>query len=182
MRRMEILKFVLFFLAGLGMILPAPVLHAASTAENAVPPTPGPAVEVVDIELREGGLLLGQVVAADGKPTAKTTVSLRRGGIEVATTLTDRSGYFFVKGLRGGTYEIATDRTRAIYRLWAPNTAPPTARPGVLIVADGRKVRGQQGPIGYWLGNPWVIAGIVAAAVAVPVAIHNSRIDRMRSP
>jgi len=176
------LKFALFFLAYLGMILPLPVLHAASTAETPARPTADPTLEVIDVELREDGLLLGQVVAADGKPVAKTTVSLRRAGVEVATTRTERSGYFFVKGLRGGTYEIATDQTRGIYRLWAPNTAPPTAQPGALIVVDGRKVRGQQGPIGYWLGNPWVVAGIVAAAVAIPVAIHNSRIDRMRSP
>lgn len=182
MRKMKILKFALFLLAGLGMILPAPVLHAASTAENAAPGMTGPTLEVIDIELRKGGLLLGQVVEADGKPVAETTVSLRRLGSEVATTVTDRSGYFFVKGLRGGSYEITTDRTRGIYRLWAPNTSPPGAQRGALIVVGGRQVRGQQGPIWYWLGNPWVIAGVVAAAVAVPVAIHQNRVDRLRSP
>jgi len=59
-----------------------------------------------------------------------------------------------------------------------PGTAPPAAQPGALLVAGKGPVRGQTGPIGYWLGNPWVLAALVAVAVTVPVAIHNHRLDR----
>jgi hypothetical protein len=42
---------------------------------------------------------------------------------------------------------------------------------------DARQVLAQQGPLGYWLTNPWIVAGLVAAAVAIPVAIHNHQVD-----
>jgi hypothetical protein len=33
-----------------------------------------------------------------------------------------------------------------------------------------------------WLANPWVIGGIVAVAVAVPVALHNANRDEDEGP
>ena len=50
-----------------------------------------------------------------------------------------------------------------------------------VLLLDGPRVRGQ-GPIGHWRGDPWVIAGLVAVAVAVPVAIHTNRVYRSASP
>ena len=182
MKRIRILKAWAGCLACCGMLLPMPAIQAAATDQTTVSQPGMPAKQVIDVELRGGGLLLGQVVGPAGKPLVGTRVSLRRLDREVATTVTDPSGYFFARGLRGGTYEIIAGPTRQLYRLWAPGTAPPTAGPGALIVVGGHQVRGQTGPTGYWLSNPWVIAGIVAAAVAVPVAIHNNRIDRLRSP
>ncbi len=183
MKRMRILKAWAGCLACWGMLLPAPAIQAAATDQTTASQSGRPAaIQVVDVELREGGLLLGQVVGPAGKPLVGARVSLRRLDREVATTATGKSGYFSVRGLRGGTYEIVAGPSRGLYRLWAPGTAPPAARPGALIVVGGQQVRGQQGPIGYWLSNPWVIAGIVATAVAIPVAIHSNRTNRLRSP
>lgn len=67
-----------------------------------------------------------------------------------------------------------------MFRLWAANTAPAAARDSALLVVGDEQVLGQGG-MKYWLANPWVVAGIVAVAVAVPVAIHNRNQDRAPS-
>jgi len=159
----------------LGMLLPAPCVAAAQA---------GPAAGLIaaDVALRQGGFLLGQAVDAQGVPLAGKPVSIRQQGNEVVATTTDPAGYFLVKGLRGGTYEIAVGEARGIFRLWAAGTAPPSAEEGALVVTGDMPVRGQGGPIGFWLSKPWVVASAVAAAVAVPVAIHNHRVARLSSP
>jgi hypothetical protein len=159
----------------LGMLLPAPCVAAVQAGRAAGPIG-------ADVALRPGGFLLGQAVDAQGAPVAGKPVSIRQQGNEVVATTTDPAGYFLVKGLRGGTYEIAVGESQGVFRLWAAGTAPPSAEEGALVVAGAAPVRGQGGPIGYWLSKPWVIAGGVAAAVAVPVAIHNHRVARLSSP
>ena len=182
MKRVKMLKAGMFSLACLGMVLPIPVLQAAVAAKPDGREITEGASACVDVALRRGGVLLGQVVDVNGTPAVGVRVSLCQMDRQIAATVTDQSGYFLLGGLRGGTYEIVAGEARGTYRVWAPNTAPPSAQPGALVVAGGNPVRGQQGPLGYWLGNPWVVAGLVAAAVAVPVAIHNHRIHRTTSP
>lgn len=182
MKQLWRIKVVLVAVASLGLILPSPAVEAAVTANRPqLDSLERPAV-ATDVALGRGGVLFGQVVDAAGKPLPAQPVALYCGQSRVATARTDASGRFRVGGLRGAMYEVAAARSSAIYRLWAPNTAPPSARSGVLLVAGGDTVRGQQGPIGYWLGNPCVLAAVVAAAVSIPVAIHNRRIRRVTSP
>ncbi|NQU21082.1 MAG: carboxypeptidase regulatory-like domain-containing protein [Candidatus Nealsonbacteria bacterium] len=171
-------RLALAWMACMGMLLPTPLLGATVAEPAAMPPV---APKITDIQLQEGGLLLGQVVDFNALGVAATTVSLRQMGREIAQTTTDPTGAFAFGKLRGGTYQIVAGRSQGIYRIWAPNTAPPTAQSSVLITPSGPDVRGQ-GPLGYWLGNPWVITGLVAAAVAIPVGIHNHRMRRMSSP
>jgi len=153
------------WLAALGLCLP-PLALAES------PQTPS----VTDVALQEGGVLIGQVVDPQGATLARTSVSLQSGGKEMALSQTDESGYFAFRGLRGGVYRLAAAKGQSTYRVWEPGTAPPIAYPGALIVAGQDTVRGQAGMMGLrnLLANPWVVAGIVATAVAVPVAVHNS--------
>jgi hypothetical protein len=126
--------------------------------------------------------LSGQVIESAGVPPAGTRVSVRQMGLEIAATATDRIGNFQLRGLRAGPCEIVAGGAYGTFRLWAPDTAPPLARRSALVLPIEGPIRGNQGPIEYWLGKPWVIAGIVAVAVGVPVAIHNRRIDRTSSP
>ncbi len=140
-----------------------------------------PGADAIDLELRPGGVLVGQVIDAHGVPQPATPVSVRLVGRELASTVTNRAGWFSVRGLRGGMYEVLAGRAGAAIRVWAPGTAPPTAQRTALIVAGGA-VRGQHGPVGYWLCNPLIVGAIVAAAIAIPVAIHNNRAEAPASP
>ena len=147
----------------------------------ASPPMPRPTATasraaVRDIALRDGGLLLGQVVDAAGSPQVNTKVAIARQSGIVATLTTNGDGRFEVPGLNGGVYQIITAHSSGAYRIWSARTAPPTAEQEVLLVAGEDVVRGQ-GPPGApggalrWLGNPWVLGGIVATAIIVPLAL-----------
>jgi hypothetical protein len=166
-------------LAALGVCIPSTAFAAGPPAKPAV----------VDVALRDGGVLLGQVVDPQGKGVQGTTVALRHYDREVVKTSTGAEGYFAVKEVRGGVYQIASGDGVGVYRLWAPGTAPPAAAEGALLVAKDTVIRGQQPPaippraqLKTFLANPLVIGGIVATAVAVPVAIHNSRSSSPASP
>lgn len=151
-------------------------LGVSSTAFAASPETEKP--HVIDVALGEGGVLLGQVVNTQGVSEANTPVKLFDGEKELAVSKTDDNGYFAFRGLRGGMYQLSAAEGTGVYRLWAPRTAPPSANKGALLVAGEDLARGQTGArIRSWLSNPWVVAGIVATAVAVPVAIHNDDDD-----
>ncbi|MBN2475483.1 MAG: carboxypeptidase regulatory-like domain-containing protein [Pirellulales bacterium] len=177
MKCLKTLKAGLFCLACLGMLLPAPLVRAAE-AGKARPTGPIRA----DVLLRHGGLLEGQAVDANAKPLVGMPISLHYRDQQVAATVTDTSGMFRVSGLRDATHEIVCGQMRQTFRTWTTETAPPSAQERLRLVVGDGPVRGQSGPIGYWLGNPWVIAGLVAVAVAVPVAIHNNRAHRPASP
>jgi hypothetical protein len=137
-----------------------------------------------DVALRDGGLLIGQVVDAQGAAQAGTVVSIVYGDQEVVRTTTDQNGVFAAQGLRGGQYQIATDSGLSVCRLWAPNTAPPAAHEAAIVVTGQDVVRGQMGYGGYgnsWMNwvraHPYITAGIVAAAIAIPLAIAASDDD-----
>jgi hypothetical protein len=154
---------------------------------------PSPVPAVTDVALRDGGLLIGQVVNPQGVAMEAVAVSVRYDGQELVNTKTGKDGYFAVKGLRGGVHQIITTQGHGVYRLWTVGTAPPVAQEGALLVADGRVVAGQQqdpqqqpqqeyyeedtqhGHLKAFLSNPLVVAGIVATAVAVPVVVYNNQ-------
>lgn len=138
-----------------------------------------------DVALADGGLLVGQLVDAQGVPLANAPVSIQSGGRELVRTTTDAQGQFAVQGLKGGMLQIAAPGHYQAYRCWAPRTAPPAASNGVLIVANGDLARAQcapapgcgPGPFGTAMGwvaqHPLITAGIVAAAIAIPLAIDD---------
>ena len=165
MSKMGWLKTAVVTMATLGVCIPQ-VVWAADAAPKPV---------VADVALRDGGVLVGQVVNPQGAALEGVPVTLRYQNEAVVTAKTGKDGYFAVKGLRGGTHEIATVSGHGIYRLWAPGTAPPAAKAGVLVVDGDDVVLGQQtgggGGLRTFLTNPLVIAGVVATAVAVPVAV-----------
>ena len=178
MKRMEFVKVGMVVAACFGMLVPPSALYAANeTAAGSQVAAPR-----ADVALADGGTLHGQAVDAQGSPISGKAVSLWQGDRQLARAVTDSSGRFRLNGLRGGTYRIVVGQTSGFYRLWVANTAPPSAKPAALVVVDGRQVLGQRGPLGHWLTNPWVIAGLVAAAIAIPVAIHNNQVDRNPPP
>jgi hypothetical protein len=158
-------------IACFGMVLPTSAMAAA----------PAAAAPNSDVALRTGGLLVGQVVDQQGVAKAGTPVSVQFAGKEVVNTTTDANGVFAAKGLRGGQYQLVTPQGGSVCRLWAADTAPPSARPAALVVSGNEVVRGQGGPGGAWVGwvksHPYITAGTVAAAIAIPLALASNDDD-----
>ena len=183
MKRMGPLQAGAIILACVGMLIPTPILQAAAVDADSQPQPGGQTAAVVDVALASGGTLRGQVLDGQGNALVQTPVAVQRLGGQTVTTVADRSGRFQVTGLRGGTYRIAARDAAGTFRLWAPKTAPPSARREALVLAGDPQVRGQWGcwgqdrPVLRWLHNPWVVMGLVAAAIAIPVAIHNADDD-----
>jgi hypothetical protein len=129
---------------------------------------------VGDVALRKGGVLVGRVTTSEGVPQAGAPVSLRHHGRELAKTVTDANGVFALAGLRGGTYEVIAADTAVSLRLWVPGTAPPVATQGALLTTGDPVVRGQGPFYGVnMLNNPWVLATLIAAAIAIPLATQD---------
>jgi hypothetical protein len=156
-------------MACVGLLLPQSVLAAGTqgATEQAKPP-------VHDLVIGQRGILRGQVVTAENRPLASTSVLVVAKGKTVAETTTDANGHFAVEGLRTGTYAIGTESTFAIYRTWTEATAPPTAQPAVLLTTDSRVVRGQ-GRAWDWLTNPFVLTAALGAGIALPIALNNNK-------
>jgi hypothetical protein len=155
-------------------------------------PTPAVAHESVhaakDVALRPGGVLVGQVVDSQGAPRTGAPVVVLQNEKAVVNTQTDANGVFAAQGLRGGQYQIVTPEGQKLYRLWAADTAPPAAAETAVLVTGNEVVRGQwappPGPTSYggrWLdwvrSHPYITAGVVAAAIATPIAIAASDDD-----
>ncbi len=163
MKTVRFLRGAFLSFATAGMILPTSIF----AAEPAPAPAPMPAV--VDIALSDGGTLQGQLVDLQGSNVSGVPVTIKNQNRDVATTTTTADGRFAVKGMRGGVYQVAAGQGHGIYRFWSAGTAPPAAQNGAIVYTQGG------GGPKMLLSNPIVIAGIVATAVAVPVAVANSR-------
>lgn len=157
----------------IGMLL-SPVATAAPVGQPSAP---------ADVALSADGVLIGQVVNAQGAALQQAPVSIAQDGHEVIRVVTDAKGEFAVRGLRGGVYQIITPGRQGSYRIWAPRTAPPAASNGLLAVAGDSAVLGQYGPAaaggpmgavtGWIAAHPLMTAGIIATAIAVPLAIDD---------
>ena len=178
MKSAGIFKGMVMCLAALGVCL--------SGAAFAAPPAAKPVVH--DVELASGGSLEGQLVDAQGVSKAGVEVTLLLDQRPLGVASTDAQGRFAFRGVRGGVYQMKAANGTGSYRLWAPGTAPKGTSSVALVTAGDSVVRGQgYGPGHYYqhhpsafghakvlLANPWVVSGIVATAVAVPVGIHNA--------
>jgi hypothetical protein len=175
-----IFRGMVMCLAALGVCL--------SGAVFAAPPATKPVVH--DVALVSGGSLAGQLVDAQGVAKAGVDVTLLLEQRPLGTSNTDAQGRFAFQGVRGGVYQLTAAGGTASYRLWAPGTAPKGTTTMALMTTGDAVVRGQAYANGHYyqyqhshshlgrakflLSNPWVVSGIVATAVAVPVGIHNA--------
>ncbi len=171
------LKFAAAALSCLGMFLSPMAMAAAPLAAPS------------DVALGDGGILVGQVVDAQGVAVAMATVTLADHKQEIAQVRADQEGKFSVPGLRGGVYRISSRGQDAMYRLWAPHTAPPVAQQGVILVVGGDVIRGQCGDVirsqygnspgpfasmAQWIADhPLITAAALGAAIAIPIALDD---------
>jgi len=159
---------VAVWLAVAGICLPQSLLGAGEVATSP---------QMTNVALRDAGILLGQVVDTQGKSKANIPVTLHTGNQQLAVSQSDANGYFAFSGLRGGVYQISATEGQGTFRAWTADTAPPSAQPGALVVDGKDVVRGQccgEG-IKHCLCNPWVLGGVVAAAIAIPIALTNGK-------
>lgn len=133
-----------------------------------------PTAAVSDIALQDNGLLQGQVLDMQGAPVKGVPVAVVQQDKLIAAAKTDTNGRFAIAGLSGGVFQVVTAKGGAAYRLWAPNTAPPAAQAGALIVNGDTVVRGgMNGGVLGFLSNPWVLGGIVATAIVLPIVLDD---------
>jgi hypothetical protein len=133
----------------------------------------GQSSAIRDVALQTGGVMHGQVVDAQGNPCDQVAVRVARTSdpTPLAVVQTDSQGRFAVSGLSGGVYRVETPAGAAMYRLWAPNTAPPSATTSALVLQGDPTMRGNLGGLG-WFG--WTLIGLgVAAAIAIPLALDD---------
>ncbi|MFH1732851.1 MAG: hypothetical protein ABIF82_14535 [Planctomycetota bacterium] len=86
----------------------------------------------------------------------------------------DKEGKCALNDLEAGAYKLLV-ADRVILPFIVSDKAKVTNLI-VVVPARPRYAAGQfGGGLGAFLSNPWVIAALVATAIAIPVAIHNSR-------
>lgn len=164
------LTFSLAWLAVLGMVMPVSLAHAVDRPAM-------PDILASDVALSPDGTLRGQVLSPQGRGLPGVHVAVSAGARDLGSTVTNTEGRFELRNLKGGVLTLTAAQSRTTVRAWTNKAAPPAANNDVLLVAGQSQALGQWGGFKKVITNPWVIAGIVAAAVAIPVAIHNSNDD-----
>lgn len=166
-------RALLIALSCLNLIVPGPLWAGDVTPLPRSAPLP--ALLIRDVALGAGGRLSGQIVGVSGQPLRNAEIVMIRDDTIVARTLSDEDGRFTAAGLRAGVYQLQAANSVAAYRCWTANAAPPGAASEVLLVSGGPVERGQR-PIGdLFFSNPVLMGVIIGAAIAIPVAIYNSR-------
>ena len=165
--------------ASLAMTFAPPLLQAShpldmsATAKS----VDVPQIVVRDVAINSAGQLDGIVINTAGTPVANSVVLIQQAGKQITEVTTDVSGKFVVAGLPGGVYKISSGTGSDVYRLWAPNTSPPAASDGVLIIDSGDVVRGQMTATEFITSEAVIIGAVAATAIAIPIAVHNSKRD-----
>lgn len=107
-------------------------------ANHAKPP-------VRDISLRADGVLIGQVVDAQGQAVSAAQVTVFHGHDVIARTTSSKGGSFVIRRLRSGVHQVVAGNGTTIVRLWTNQAAPPVSRDVLTVVSNETAVRGQNG-------------------------------------
>ncbi len=159
-------------LACLMWLLPIRAISAqpASLAGTAAP------AGIVDVRLDQHGAIHGRLLDPAGQGLADLPVVLQQAGGAVSRTQTDAAGDFVLQRVSGGVHQLTTAYGTVPCRVWTHTAAPPSATDQLTVVAGQPVVRGQQ-PFSCIFTNPLFIGLVIAAAIAIPIAVHNSQND-----
>ncbi|MDG2380263.1 MAG: hypothetical protein P8N76_01175 [Pirellulaceae bacterium] len=154
------------------LILPTHVVAQA-------PKAPAKRPQVHDIQLNAQGKLRVVVVDGQGQRIPQSQIKLTRDDFSASpqSTLgvTNNRGEHTFQKLAGGIYRLETDQGICMCRLWTKAAAPPSASQSLLIVNDTRIARGQRPIREIFRSDPILMTALVAAAIAIPLAIHQSK-------
>ena len=120
-----------------------------ATAENEIK---SPARSVIDLALANG-TATGIVVDDQGTPVKGAKVAVKFREKTIARVVTNKSGEFEVRKMRGGLHTIHSGGGVAVARLWTEASAPPTAKSRLTVVSRARLIRGQCGEFGCSVGD-----------------------------
>lgn len=129
--------------------------------------------KVEDVVLKDGALR-GALVDEAGRGVGDAPVLIGQNGKRVAELRTDAQGRFEFKGAKVGTYQVVSHGAAGSYRVWNATQAPEAAKQGIIHTVDPEVARGARhgGLLGF-LANPIVLAGVIAAAIAIPLALDD---------
>jgi hypothetical protein len=161
-------------LACAGLLLPPTVAEAGPPVVSAA--RVNSALSIEDIALGDGQAFHGMVLSENGQPLAGEEVVVSQLGREVARTTSDESGHFAIQNLRGGLHLVRAGQGEGLYRFWTTGTAPPSARAKATLV-DRVTVRGQRPFKHLFHSRAFILGVVIAAAIAIPIAVHDSRND-----
>ena len=146
--------------------------RAAATGQTVQP------TRITDIALGAGGQLRGRVVDVQGRAKETSQIVVVQDGRQMAATQSDRLGRFSVDGIHGGVFQVLAGGNMYVCRGWTAGTAPPIATEQLLVVDGGVVERGQRPISDLFFADPIMVGLVVAAAIAIPIAISNSKKDR----
>jgi len=175
-------------LACINLIMPLQLSHASgpqlttalSAAQRAPAQTKRAAPRKIlrpltrDVTLGPANELRGQLVDKNGVRLANRIVVAVHSDKSSLQAVSDANGQFRFLKAKPGMYRVASERSYQLCRCWAANTAPPAASQQLLMVEGDQTLRGQR-PIGELLSGPVLIGLIIAAAIIIPIAVHNSQ-------
>jgi hypothetical protein len=171
-------KIIASLIYALG-IAGAMVASADGPAKQSHPLPKPQQLRIPDVSLSREGIFSGKVVNAQGRPIAKAEITFCQSNKVITKVSTYDQGDFYVSGLPPGVYQLFVSPNQVVtVRVWDGQTAPPSARSELLVVVNDLTVRGQR-RIGELLPleSTVVVGGMVAAAIAIPIAIANSNDD-----
>ncbi len=169
MKCMRVVRAPVVLAVCLGLMLPVSGVHGADVPRAAGLPT----VEITDVALDAQGGLEGVVVDVHGAPQPRAKVVLVQQKREIGLVQADQVGRFRLSGLRGGVYMLQSGGQGRFVRAWTARTAPPNAKSAALMVTGDGVVRGQMPLEQFFASDAAVIAGLVAALIAIPIIISN---------
>lgn len=177
MNSLRVVRALLVGASCVGLLLPNSLSLAASPPGQ---PRRHKPVTISDVELDAGGFIRGLVVNAQGVPIRNAEVLLWKANNQMARGASDGVGRFRLGPVSGGTYAIRSSGQTSWVRAWRGGTAPPATGDTVLVVVGDDLVRGQMPLEDFFTSDAFVITALVAAAIAVPIVIHNR--SRHKSP
>jgi hypothetical protein len=130
-----------------------------------------------DIRLDPQGTMHGRLLNLEGRPVIEETLELIREGETITQAMSDSDGRFQFSPVSTGIYQIQWKSSMVICRVWTDAVAPPVAKDKLVVLDVAPLVRGQR-PAREIFHNPLFLGLFVAAAIAIPIAVHQSRSDR----
>ena len=156
-----------------GLIWPGNGLSAGEL----LPATTARVGHLPDVRLDASGTLHGVVVDAQGHGLPESVVILSRVADGQTWKVRTNDEGQFVAVVPGGTFRLQTSEGISACRVWTSESAPPRTADRILVVNDRMVQRGQRPIRELFTSDPIFIATLVAAAIAIPIAVHKSRDD-----